>query len=95
MTEEIKAEEQAKIPEQKEESKGRFNLLKIRGANGKETLENISFLVIVISAIMVSIGIGFGSFIQGTVFISVFGAFFVIVGIVVYMISQFIEDKNG
>jgi hypothetical protein len=86
--------EEAKIEQPKEEHhKERFNFKKwIKGSNKKEYIENISFLIIVISAIMVSAGIGLGSFIQGTVFTAVFGAFFVMVGIVIYMISQFIGE---
>jgi len=85
-----------KIEEKKEEQKivkEKFNFKKwIKGSNKRDYIENISFLIIVISAIMVSIGIGIGSFIQGTIFIAVFGAFFVMVGIVVYIISQFIGE---
>jgi len=65
------------------------------GKNTKEVLENISFFIIVISAIAVSIGIGIGSFIQGTVLIAVIGSFFVMAGIVIYIVSQFIEVQNG
>ena len=85
-----------KIEEKKEEQKivkEKFNFKKwIKGSNKKEYIENASFVIIVISAVMVSIGIGIGSFIQGTIFIAVFGAFFVMVGIVVYIISQFIGE---
>ena len=64
--------------------------------NRKEVFENVSFYVIVISAIMVAAGIGLGSFIQYTIVISVLGAFFVMVGIVIYIASQFMEEsKNG
>jgi len=81
------------VEKKQEEHKERFNFKKwIKGSNKRESAENISFLVIVVSAIMVSAGIGLGSFVQGTVFIAVFGAFFVMVGIVVYIISQFIGE---
>ncbi|MEM5778442.1 MAG: hypothetical protein QXK49_02350 [Candidatus Aenigmatarchaeota archaeon] len=71
----------------------KFNFKKwIKGNNKREFLENISFLIIVISALMVSAGIGLGSFIQGTIIIAIFGAFFVMVGIIVYIISQFIGE---
>jgi len=86
--------EQKNIEEKKvEQKKEKFDFKKwIRGSNKREFIENISFLIIVISATMVSTGIGLGSFIQGTILISVFGAFFVMVGIVVYIISQFIGE---
>ncbi len=79
---------------EKESKEIKINLTRL-GKNKREVLENISFYIIVISAIMVSVGIGLGSFIQGTIFLSVFGSFFVMVGIVIYIISQFIEVKNG
>lgn len=89
MTEEHKIEHHEKKPEHVEETK--TNLPK--GKN--KSLENISFYIIVISAIMVSVGIGIGSFIPGTIFIGSLGAFFVMIGIVFYIISQFSEGENG
>jgi len=80
--------------EEPKQEKKRFNF-KIRGSNNKETLENVSFYIIVISAIMVAIGIGLGSFIQGTILLSVLGAFFVMIGIIIYIISQFLGESNG
>ena len=88
---EIEAPQKTEEPKQE---KKRFDL-KIKGSNKKETLENVSFLIIVISAFMISAGIGFGSFIQGTVFIAVFGAFLVMVGIIAYIVSQFLGEANG
>jgi F0F1-type ATP synthase assembly protein I len=90
-TEEKHAEH--KPEEHKIEHKEKFNFKKwIKGSNKREYVENISFLIIVISAIMISAGIGLGIFIQESVFISVLGAFFVMVGIVVYIVSQFIGE---
>jgi len=92
MTEEHKeehkhVEETHKHTENKEEI--RIGLPKI--GKDKKSLENISFYIIVISAIMVSVGIGIGSFISGTILIASIGAFFVMIGIVMYIISQFLE----
>ena len=79
-----------------EEHKEKFNFKKwVKGSNKRDYIENISFLIITISAVMVSFGIGLGSFIQGTVFIAVFGAFLVMLGIVVYIISQFVGEWYG
>jgi F0F1-type ATP synthase assembly protein I len=86
MTEEQKTEEKK---EEHKKEKSRFN---IRGSNRKESIENVSFLIIVIAAAMVSVGIGIGSFIQGTIFLSVFGSFFVMIGIVFYIASQFMGE---
>jgi len=86
---EVKTEEKIETEKPKE----RFNFKKwIKGSNKREFVENISFLIIVISAIMVSTGIGLGSFIRGTIFFAVFGSFFVMMGIVFYIISQFIGE---
>ena len=88
---EAKAEEQKIEHPKVEEHKGKFNFTKwLRGSNQKEFVENISFVVIAISAIMISTGIGLGSFIQGTITFAVFGAFFAMIGIVIYIASQFI-----
>jgi hypothetical protein len=96
MTEEQKTEEH-KHEEHHAEHKSEGIKLNLTnwGKNTKEVLENVSFFIIVISAIAVSVGIGIGSFIQGTVLIAVTGSFFVMAGIVIYIISQFIEVNNG
>lgn len=64
----------------------------LSGASRKDYFENVSLLIIVASAVLVSVGIGLGSFVAGTVLIAVVGAFFVIVGIVLYIISQLIGE---
>jgi len=79
-----------------EHHKESFNFAKwIKGSSTKDYAENISFLIITISSIMVSLGIGLGSFIQGSISLGVFGALFVMLGIVIYIASQFIGEKNG
>ncbi|MFH0928827.1 MAG: hypothetical protein V1818_00550 [Candidatus Aenigmatarchaeota archaeon] len=68
---------------------------RIKGNSRKEYIENISFMIIVLSSVMVASGIFLGSFIQGTIFIASFGSMFVMVGITVYIVSQFIGANNG
>jgi len=97
---ENKEHEEHKVEEHKTEEhhehKEKFNFQKwIKGSNKSEYIENISFVIILISAVMFSSGIILGSFIQGTILLSVFGSFLVMAGIIVYMISQFIVVKNG
>jgi predicted phage tail protein len=75
---------------EKKSEEVKVNLTRL-GKNKKEVLENISFIIIVISSILFAVGIGIGSFIQGTIFLSVIGSFFVMVGIVTYIASQFLE----
>lgn len=77
-------------------AKDGFNFFKwIKGKNSREYVENISFVIILISGIMVASGIVMGSFIQGTILIASFGSMFVMIGIVTYIISQFIGVDNG
>ena len=89
--EETKTEEPV-IEEKPKEVKERSNFRKwLKGENKREYAENIGFVIIVISGILVALGIGLGSFIQGTILIGVLGSFFVMFGIVIYIISQFIQ----
>lgn len=81
--------ETTEIPKEKHKRQFKVKL----GSNTKESLENLSYVLIVISAVLIVIGIGLGSFIQGTVYSAVFGSFLVIVGIIIYIISQFFEVK--
>ncbi len=66
----------------------------LKGRSRQEHLENISFVVLVLAAFLVMVGIGLGSFIYGTVLLAMFGAFLVLVGIVIYIVSQFLEKKE-
>lgn len=65
----------------------------LKGKSRQEYLENISFVVLVLAALLVMLGIGLGSFIYGTVLLAMFGAFLILVGIIIYIISQFLEKK--
>jgi len=76
--------------EEKSEKSGLKDLLS--GDTTKDRLENWSFIITVISGIMVALGIGLGSFVQGTVFIASFGSFFFMIGVIVFIISQFAEE---
>lgn len=66
----------------------------LKGKNRQEHLENASFVVLVTAALLVMLGIGLGSFVYGTVLLAMFGAFLILVGIVIYIISQFLEKKE-
>jgi CHASE2 domain-containing sensor protein len=66
----------------------------LKGKNRQEHLENISFVILVLAAFLVMSGIGLGSFVYGTVLLAMFGAFLILVGIIVYIISQFLEVKK-
>lgn len=63
--------------------------------NAKDTkskLENWSFIITVVSGLMVALGIGLGSFVQGSILIATFGSFFFVIGILVFIVSQFFEE---
>jgi len=62
--------------------------LKIKGETKHETLENVSYLLMIASAAMVAIGIGLGSFVYGTVYIAVAGAAIFLPAIVIFIASQ-------
>ena len=97
MTEEQKTEEKHehhKHEEHAEHEKKPEEHPKV-GRDKKQALENASFLIIVISSAMFIAGIGLGSYIQGTILLSILGSFFAMIGIVIYMATQFIEVKNG
>jgi len=66
----------------------------LKGKNRQEHLENISFVVLVAAALLVVAGIGLGSFVYGTVLLAMFGAFLILFGNVIFIISQFLEKKE-
>ena len=55
-------------------------------------LENIDFALIVVSSIMIAAGIGLGSFVPGTIILSIIGSFLVMIGIFLYIAMQFRSD---
>lgn len=63
----------------------------LKGKNTAEFLENVSFVTLVVATALVIIGIGIGSFVQGMVFLGSFGAFLILAGIILYIVSQFLE----
>ncbi len=82
--------------------KEKFNFLKwVRGKNTQEFLENGSYVLMVVAAILVSGGLLVGSFVPGVVIVASIGAFILLPGLVIYVISQLMlpdtnpeEDKN-
>lgn len=94
MTEEPKTEETEKVAEKVEEKpKEKVSLInRLKGKNRREFLENISYVIIILSSVLIFIGILTGSFIQGFVLFASFGSFLVLIGIIIFIISQFIEE---
>lgn len=66
----------------------------LKGKDRQENLENISFVILAAAALLVMAGIGLGSFVYGAVLLAMLGAFLVLVGVIVYIISQFLEKKG-
>jgi len=98
MDEEQKTEEieeiKEKEPEKVEEKPKRISFInRLKGKNRREFLENISYTIIILSSVLIFIGILTGSFIQGFILFASFGSFLVLIGIIIFIISQFIEEK--
>ena len=75
---------------EEKKSEVKINLTRL-GKNRKEALENLGIYVTIVSAIIFALGILIGTFVQGTIFLSVIGSFFIMVGIVIYIASQFLK----
>jgi hypothetical protein len=71
-----------------------FALFKVRGKTQQETLENISFLMIILSAAMLALGLALGSFFKYVILLAPAGAFTLLVAIVLFIISQFISEEK-
>lgn len=67
-------------------------LFVIKGKTHEETLENISFLIIILSAIMISLGIALGSFYKGIILMASFGSFILLIGIIIFVIAEIIRE---
>ena len=77
--------------------KEKFDFFKwVRGKNRQEFLENGSYVLMVAAAVLVSGGLLVGSFIPGVVIIASIGAFILLPGLVIYVISQLMlpDEKN-
>lgn len=87
--------EHAHIHQEKE----KFNFVKwVRGKNTQEFLENGSYVLMVVAAILVSGGLLVGSFVPGVIIVASIGAFILLPGLVIYVISQLMlpdENKEG
>lgn len=89
---EEKSEQTTDVVEQPAK-KSRFSFRDLlKGDTTKERLENWSFIIFVLSAILVIFGIGLGSFVYGTIYVATFGSFLFMIGIIIFIISQFFEE---
>lgn len=91
--------ETTQATEHTHESKEKFDFVKwVRGKNSQEFLENGSYVLMVVAAILVSGGLLVGSFVKGVVIVASIGAFILLPGLVIYVISQLMlpeENKEG
>ena len=62
--------------------------------NTKERLENWSFIITLISGLMVALGIGLGSFVQGSIYVASFGSFFFVIGKTIGFYYNKIKNKK-
>src|SRR3989344_8917432 len=97
MNEQIKTMESATQPSPAADGgKEKFNFLKwVRGKNTQEFLENGSYVLMVVAAVLVSGGLLVGSFVPGVVIIASIGAFILLPGLVIYVISQLMLPDNN
>lgn len=73
------------MPERKE-------WLKLRGSTREDTVENLAFVTLFVAAIFTVVGITVGTFVPGfPVALAITGAFLVLVGIVLYVTSEFMR----
>lgn len=64
----------------------------LKGENRREFLENLSYTLIVVAAVFSVVGISVGTFVSGfPVFLAILGAFLALVGIVLYILSEFVR----
>jgi len=59
--------------------------------NRQKRLEDVSYKTIVLSAVLIFLGLLFGSFVKYTILMASFGVFILLVGIILYLIAQFGE----
>ncbi len=74
--------------------KAKRSIFRIKGKTTGETLENLSFILIVISAVMISLGIGLGSFYKYVILLASFGTFLLLIGIIIFVISELLFDST-
>ena len=64
----------------------------LKGDNKREFVENFSYLLIVIAAILTVAGLGIGTIVPGIpVLVAIIGAFLALAGIVLYILSEIIR----
>lgn len=64
----------------------------LRGENRADLVERVSICTIIVAAAMITIGIGVGTFVPGVpVALAIVGSALVIVGIIIYVISEFMR----
>jgi hypothetical protein len=64
----------------------------LKGDTRRDFLENLSYSLIVLAAVLSIVGISVGTFVPGfPVFLAILGAFLALVGIVLYVLSEFIR----
>ncbi|MFP4045954.1 MAG: hypothetical protein ACLFS3_02755 [Candidatus Aenigmatarchaeota archaeon] len=64
----------------------------LKGETRREFLENLSYCIIVLAAVLTIVGIAVGTFVPGfPVFLAILGAFLALVGIVLYISSEFVR----
>ncbi len=50
--------------------------------------ENLSYYIIISATVLIFLGVLLGSFIQGTIYLGALGGFLLLVGIILYIVSE-------
>jgi hypothetical protein len=73
----------------------KFELMKwLKGGSRNQFYEHLSFLMIVVAAVLIGAGVLLGSYVRYTVYIGVFGALLLLPAIMLYIASQLMEVKH-
>lgn len=62
--------------------------------HGKLSIENLSFAILFASVAMIGAGIGLGSFVRYTAYLASGGSLLLLLGIVLYIISQLLIPEK-
>lgn len=79
-----------------ERPKKKFDLMTwLKGDSKRQFYEHLSFLLILLSVLLIWLGMLLGSFVQYTVYLAAFGALLLLPAIIIYIASQLMEEKKS
>lgn len=92
----VQGHEQVVPVQQHDGGKKKFDFMRwLKGSNRQEFIENLSYVLIFVSAGLLFVGMGLGSFVKYVVFLGAAGALLILVGIILYIVSQLMQPVKG